>query len=177
MTTGTMRKARKKIKFALIEDKLAEADFFLGHLKHEKLLQARPNKTAPEHFRYYLSAFMTAARSVTKLIERSGQQSWQEQLKDAEKALHALATKLRNDSLYEGHIETTHRAEEVAIPFDPNPYQPQLLRFQALQLGQSGGGPWTIADTHYVECNGEPREVVEFCEQYFSVLTRVVQNR
>jgi hypothetical protein len=62
----------KKMDWELIEDKLDEARFFLGHLHDEKAKQARPNKPPPAPFRRYLSAFMTAARSVTDLIERGG---------------------------------------------------------------------------------------------------------
>jgi len=43
------------------QDKLAEARFFLGHMQEEA---ARVMRQKPEAFGHYLSAFITAARSV-----------------------------------------------------------------------------------------------------------------
>lgn len=37
-----------------------------------------------------------------------------------------------------------------------------------------GGGPWTVAEVHYIEFNGEKREVAAFFEECVALLSRVV---
>jgi hypothetical protein len=102
--------------------------------------------------------------------------SWKAQRTQAEAALLALTTEMRNTSVKEGLIETTIRSEEVPIIVaPPSPYQVHALRAQALSLRQ-GGGPWTISDVHYVQLNGSEQEVVAVCEQYVDHLTKLVQD-
>jgi hypothetical protein len=103
-----------------IDDKLAEARFFLGHVRDEKAKQARVNKPPTEHFKFYLSALMTAVRSVTAAIEHSGRQTWRNQLNDYEKALFERSRQMRRESVHFGRIETTPEMEEVSIPFESN---------------------------------------------------------
>src|SRR5262249_5837678 len=148
--------------------------FFLGQLRQHKAREARPNKPPPEHFRYYLNAFLNAARSVTLVLEKE-EPEYNERA-EAEDALRALMRRMRNKSVHEGRIETTIRSEEVPIIVaPPSPYQVHALRAQALSLRQSGG-PWTISDVHYVQLNGSEQEVVAACEQYVDHLTKLVQD-
>src|ERR1700730_1224637 len=159
----------------LTKDRLEEARFFLGQLRQHKAREARPNKPPPEHFRYYLNAFLNAARSVTLVLEKEEPEKYNERA-EAEDALRALMRRMRNISVHEGRIETTIRSEEVPIIVaPPSPYQVHALRAQALSLRQ-GGGPWTISDVHYVQLNGSEQEVGAACEQYVDYLTRLVQD-
>jgi hypothetical protein len=166
----------------LTKDRLEEARFFLGQLRQHKVREARPNKPPPEHFRYYLNAFLNAARCVELVLKREEPKkykawigSWEVQRAKAEDALHEFMKDMRNISVHEGRIETTIRSEEVPIIVAPSPYQVHALRAQALSLRQ-GGGPWTISDVHYVQLNGSEQEVVAACEQYVDYLTRLVQD-
>jgi hypothetical protein len=159
----------------LTKDRLEEARFFLGQLRQHKAREARPNKPPPEHFRYYLNAFLNAARSVTSVLEKEEPEKYNERA-EAEDALRALIRRMRNISVHEGRIETTIRSEEVPIIVaPPSPYQVHALRAQALSLRQ-GGGPWTISDVHYVHLNGSEQEVVAACEQYVDYLAKLVQD-
>src|ERR1700730_2213013 len=110
----------------LTKDKLEEARFFLGQLRQHKAREARPNKPPPEHFRYYLNAFLNAARSVRWVLQGEEREkydawkgSWEGQRTEAENALLKLMTQMRNTSVKEGHIETTVRSEEVPIIVAP----------------------------------------------------------
>ena len=64
-------KAKKKPDFDVISDKLAEARKFLSELRQHNRLQGRPERPSPDNFQYNLSAFLTAARSISELIERT----------------------------------------------------------------------------------------------------------
>src|SRR5262245_9020487 len=165
----------------LTKDRLEEARFFLGRLRQHKTARAQPNKPPPEHFRYYLNAFLNAARSVKWVLEAEETEkyqawigSWKAQ-HEVEAALLKQMRKMRNISVHEGPIETTIRSEEVPIIVAPSPYQVHALRAYTLSLTQ-GGGPWTISDVHYVQLNGSEQEVVTVCEQYVDHLTKLVQD-
>ena len=167
----------------LTKDRLEEARFFLGQLRQHKAREARPNKPPPEHFRYYLNAFLNAAQGVTWVLKKEEPKkykawigSWKAQRAEAEAALRALMKDMRHTSVLEGRIKTTIRSEEVPIIVaPPSPYQVHALRAHALSLRQSGG-PWTSSDVHYVQLNGSEQEVVAACEQYVDYLTKLVQD-
>ena len=168
---------QKKPTLEEIEDKLDEARFFLGHVHDEKAKQAQPNKPSPKPFRYYLSALITAARSVIDLVEKSGRQDWPKQRSADEMALYRHVRQMRKESVHFGRIETIRRTEEVPIPLNPDPsqYHHPHLRAQALALRQHGV-PWTEAEVHYIEFNGEKREVAAFFEDCVALLGRVVES-
>src|SRR6266478_3025373 len=106
----------------LTKDRLAEARFFLEHLREERAKNAHPNKPLSAYFRYYLHAFISAARSVTWVLKSEETEKykawnplWEAQISEAEKPLLKLATDMRNSALKEGRIETTTRSEDVRI--------------------------------------------------------------
>ena len=165
----------------LTRDRLDEARFFLSKLQQHKAAQAQPRKPPPEHFRYYLSAFVNAARTVPWVLQsEEGEKydawigSWEAKRTQEQQVLLSLITKMRNTSVHQGHIETTTRSEEVPIQTSPDPYQIHALRVHALRL-REGGGPWTISDVHFVELGAE-QEIVTVCEDYADHLTRLVQD-
>jgi hypothetical protein len=164
------------------KDRLQEARFFLGHLHDEREKHAHPNKPPLSHFRYYLHAFIGAARSVTWVLQSEEREKydawvglWDAQKSKAEKALQELTNDMRLSAVKRGHVETIARSEQVQIPIDPNPYQIHSLRAYALQLRQ-GGGPWTTKEDHFVEFDGTEREITTVCEQYFQFLERLVND-
>jgi hypothetical protein len=162
----------------VIKGKLDEARFFLGHLQEQGLAQAQVRKPPPEHFFYYLSAFLAAAKSVTSIVEREDKgwlRSWEEQLTDADDALKKLATDMRNDTVHEGRLETTSKEEVVPIPMTFDPYQIHALRAYSLSLRQ-GGGPRTARKVHYIPLRGKEQEIVSICERYVELLARVVKD-
>jgi hypothetical protein len=136
----------------LTKDRLEEARFFLGHLREHKDAQAQVNKPPPEHFRYYLNAFINAARSVIWVLENEEAEkykawigSWQAQHPEGT-ALQKFMDDMRNTSVHEGRIETTIRSEEVPIIVaPPSPYQVHALRAYSLSLRQAvDPGPTAI---------------------------------
>jgi hypothetical protein len=148
----------------------------------ERVKHASPNKPPIAHFRYYLNAFVDAARSVTWVLQSEEKEkydawksSWEAQISEAEKPLLKLTTDMRNSAVKRGHIETIARSEQVQIPIEPNPYQPYTHRAYMLQLAQ-GGGPWTIREDHFVELNGTEREITTLCEQYVQFLQKLVND-
>jgi hypothetical protein len=166
----------------LTKDRLEEARFFLSKLRQHRAAQAQPRRPPPEHFRYYLSAFVNAARSVPWVLQSEESEkydawkgSWEAQRTEAENALLKLTKQMRNTSVHKGHIETRVRSERTPISVSPDPYQVHALRARSLSLSQ-GGGPWTISDVHFVELNGSEQEIVAICEQYVTHLTRLVQD-
>jgi len=55
-----------------IQKKLCEAKFFLNHM----MQSARSTRLDHEHLEFYLSAFLSAARSVTDFFEKRNQKAW-----------------------------------------------------------------------------------------------------
>jgi hypothetical protein len=173
----------------LTKDRLEEARFFPAHLQHERKKHAHPNKPPSSHLRYYLHAFVSAARSVPIVLKKEGKEyyikregkkkyhTWdpssEAQISVAEKQLSDLMIEKRNRVAHEGPIETTTRSEEVEIPIEPNPYQPYTHRAYLLQL-RRGGGPWTIREDHFVELDGREQEITTVCERYFDFLETLV---
>jgi hypothetical protein len=163
----------------LTKDRLQEACFFLGHLQDERAKHARPNKPPLEHFRYYLNAFLSAARSVRDVLRSEENDkyhawcgSWNAQITETDDALFTLATKMRNSSVHEGHIEMTSRTEEVPIRETYDPGFQYHRRFANWSQQQA----WTIREVQYVELEGTERDVVTVCEQYIDVLTRMIDD-
>jgi hypothetical protein len=116
----------------LTKDRLEEVQFFLGQLRQQKDRQAQPNKPPSKHFRYYLNAFLNAARSVEWVLETEEPKkykawigSWEAQRAKAEAALQKLMKDMRDTSVHEGLTETTIRSEEVPIIVAP----PARIRF------------------------------------------------
>jgi hypothetical protein len=167
----------------LTKDRLGQARFFLGHLHDERAKHAHPNKPPSAHFRYYLDAFIGAARSVTWVLQSEEKEkyeawrpSWEAQISEPEKPLLKLTNDMRTSAVKRGHVETTSRLEQVQIPRDPpDPYQIQALRAYALQLSQ-GGGPWTMREDHFVELNGTEQEITAVCGQYVEFLEKLVND-
>jgi hypothetical protein len=155
----------------LTKDKLNEARFFMRNLLQFQAEQAQARKPRPEEFRYYLSAFASAARSVTWVLQSEETQkyaawslSWDAAKLGEYQALMKFTNKMRNAAVKRGRIEMT-----------PNPYQTHALRAYALSLRQ-GGGPWTLGEKHYVVLEGKEQEIITVCQRYIEFLTRLVQN-
>jgi hypothetical protein len=96
--------------------KLREARFFYGHLARERHRSAPPiqvdtretvsNRSEPEAFRFYFSAFIGAARSVTWAMKSEDTErylvwepTWKAQLTTEEEKLEKLTNDLRLDEV------------------------------------------------------------------------------
>ena len=144
--------------------KLNEARFFLDQLRGEEMKQEAAPQTADlTTFFCYLSAFLSASRSVRRVLEseetdkyKAWEPSWKRLVADAEDELIAL-TELRDTE----RIETISRPEKVPIRENDHP----IYGFHYYGLP---GVP--------VETNGNEREIVAACEEYVTLLARMVQD-
>src|SRR5439155_22520623 len=84
------QKSLRKIGIERIQKKLREATFFLIHM----IQSGRSTRLDPEHDEFYLSAFLSAARSLTNYLERYDQR-WRCQWKKGQ-AERELLDQLRN---------------------------------------------------------------------------------
>jgi hypothetical protein len=167
------------------KDKLEEARFFLSKLREQQAAQARLEKPPASHFRYCLNAFIISARSVKWFLEREGKQQerkkyeawingWNARLQDAENALDGLAIEMRDTAVHRGLVQTKVRSTEVPVSRrQPSPGSGTF--FQPARLRQSSPS-WTVSEFHYVELQGKELEIVEVCERYIDLLTRMVTD-
>src|SRR2546423_13310253 len=100
--------------------RLDEARFFYGHLIEE--YQRKISRHDPRAFRYYFSAFIQAARSVTWALGNEEPENWEawkpkweSTLSDQDKKLLAFANKLRLDVAKRGGADPIMVLEEVAL--------------------------------------------------------------
>ena len=165
---------KKKPDFEAIRDKLAEARDFLSELRQHRRLQERPEKPPAHKFRNNLSAFLTAARSVTDLIESNVKQNWKNDLTVSERDLDKWFRNTRRKSVHKGRIDTISESRKVPVPYEYDLHRMHVVRFgfQDMFSGES----YAYVQIHYFDFNGERREVVELCEVYFALLDRVVEK-
>ena len=160
--------------------KLREAQFFFKQLAYTKQQVFAGD---PEEFGYFLSAFLSAARSVTFALQFEEKEKyetwfprWLSSLTDAEREL------LRHFN--EQRVSTVHRAgAEVSQSSEPTPMteirtggpgQPAYLFFWPGVPGTPQ--PRFDRRVHSFHLGGTDSEVVETCRQYVTLLDRLVQN-
>src|SRR5207249_2777260 len=98
-----------------IQKKLCEAKFFLNHM----MQSAGSTRLDHEHLEFYLSAFLSAARSVTDFFEKRNQKAWWGQWRanrspDDLQLLNQM-TKQRDNEVHEDGADVAHRIEDVPL--------------------------------------------------------------
>jgi hypothetical protein len=164
------RQSRKMPSFDQIKHKVGEAHFFLHYLKQHRDKQRDAAKPPACEFSYYLSAFLSAASTVSDLMKQITPKWW-EQLDKADRAVHDLFWKMRGSAVHEGDVETKKRADKVQVRFDPN-YDLHGQRVQGFFFQDMFSDVTTYAETHSVDLEGAEREVIELCEAYLTILRR-----
>jgi hypothetical protein len=144
------------------QDKLDEARFFLGKLRQKKQNQQQLAPTDPKVFRYYVSAFISAARSVPWALQSEEKEKydawiakWDAKDSTADKELKKLTNELRRDAIHLGGAETTPISEKVALRESEHP-----VFGHHFSLPPGAEPPWIKVDVHYFEKNGKKEEVV-----------------
>src|SRR5437773_9100380 len=103
-----------KIGIERIQKKLREAKFFLSHM----MQSARSTRLDHEHFEFHLSAFLSAARSVTNFLENN-QRAWWSQWKTGrpgdDRQLLNQMTKQRDNEVHEKGADVAHQLEDVPL--------------------------------------------------------------
>jgi hypothetical protein len=171
--------------------KLDEARFFLRHLQQYRsaAVSGNPWKADGQAFAYYLSAFVSAARSVTWLLQTEEREkydawlgAWEERGRswaeangvDIDRVLK-LTNKMRVDVIHrEGQVKTRIETEMVPVTlssWENNQYQINIV---LLGLSPEDAVPRTSSETLYIE--GTDQEVVKLCEQYVSYLEALLHD-
>jgi len=170
--------------------KLNEAEFFLSKLVEHYFDQVRcmlEEKVSPPVFSYYLSAFVSAARSVTWVMrhEYSRIPDWEgwfraQDLTESERGLLKLFNELRVRSEKLEPLPLGHSIRLVGDPDAPQP-DPGLPRCQIIirraddesqevvLAGEIAAFEWTLKEL-------EDRNLLQACRDYTALLAGLVQD-
>jgi hypothetical protein len=157
--------------------RLAEARSLLAKLQKEQFRQVQQaSPTASSEFFSLLSNFIIAARSVRWVLQREEKAKydawsgpWDASLSQDETEIFRCVTHMRNAIEKEGHQGIEARREKITIPENPDPVKGS----QYFGLPE-WGRPTTMIDVYYVE--GTNRQVLSICEQYITILSRMVDD-
>jgi len=159
-----------------IQKKLREAKFFLGHMGQS----ARSTRLDHEHLEFYLSAFLSAARSVTDFFERK-QKAWWSQWKAnrASKSPEDLRllnqmTKQRDNEVHEKGADVSHQVEDVPLSKIETPSG--LHAAYAPSFGEPWGEVKVGMKVYYFMLGGKAVPLIETCQQYVGLLERAVED-
>ena len=160
--------------------KLREAQFFHGHLIRESERFIRPE---PEAFDFYLSAFLSAARSITFALQAEEKKkydgwfsSWRASLTQEEQNLLRFMKDQRNAELKTLGAETVTSVEFVPI----SELRQEQHSHPAYGLHEFSP-PWTeramvgVAVSRF-QIEGSAAKVMEACTQYLRLCERLVQD-
>ena len=153
-----------------IQKKLCEAKFFLNHM----MQSARSTRLDHEHLEFYLSAFLSAARSVTDFFERK-QKAWWSQWKAnrASKSPEDLRllnqmTKQRDNEVHEEGADVAHRIEDVPLSKIETPSALHVA--YAPSFGEPWGEVQVGLKVYYFTLGGKTVNVIETCRRYVGLL-------
>jgi hypothetical protein len=166
--------------------KLGEARFFYGHLVNER---RKTSMYDPAAFRYYFSAFIHAARSVTWTLgneEPEKWEAWEPKWRDRrsteEQKLLDLTNELRLDEAKRGGSNALIVWEEVAlnellrsVDFDLERQHPAhgMHRQSAIPgLPQ----PKMFRPAYYFEQEDGKQEVTAVCQRYLEFLEKTLND-
>jgi hypothetical protein len=166
--------------------KLREAKFFYGHLARESQQRVF---SQPEAFAYYLSAFVSAARSVGYVLQKEEKKkydvwfpSWERSLTSEERKLLKFMNRQRVAEVHSEGAETTAELEYIPIVelrqdrFGHPAYGLHVFE-PPLPLGQPPSTPPSIGrPVHYFTIDGNPEKVVEVCGLYLQLSERLVHD-
>jgi hypothetical protein len=159
----------------LIWAKFRAASYFHRFLKEHQEKQKLWQSPLAQEFDYNLDAFLNAARSVGKLLERK-KPKWWDSLAKADLDLHDQIWDMRDDAVYAGQIQTNRKTEEVEVPLEPT-YDVRAQVVHSAMSSQSMFGPVTTRiEMQSVNVSGNDREVVALCEDYLALLEREITN-
>lgn len=164
---------------AATQKKLREARFFLGCL-HRRDRVAPPE---PEEFEFFLSAFLSAARSVTFVLENEEEAKYKEWRGSWPTLLTADEQKFADAMVEQRNIAQKQGGAPVAVNWEFVPII-QAKRDERGQpmYGLQWFGPATAAmpqvgqPVHSINLGDGDVEAVKTCERYLSILERLVAN-
>jgi hypothetical protein len=159
--------------------RLRQVRFFYRQLVNQQA------KGDPETFRFYFSAFILSARTVTWTLgneEPDKWKAWERKWKpsDEEKKLLKIATCLRNAEEKQGGADLTEELEEIAVEALLDAIPPRrgvdASYIRALRRQSSGASVTLMQPVHYFEDKGGKQEITTLCRRYLEVLENVVKD-
>lgn len=163
----------------LTRRKLREASFFLGEMSKR---EGSSRLDTEEEFGYYLSAFLSAARSVSFVLRKENpltyEAHWDEWLANAPPATRAIMDFMRdqrNAAVHEGTVAAQQSLEHVH-PFQAGEWRsgspsPVIVM------------PWAFADgatvgvaRYVLHIDDDQRPAVEACRDYLAGLRLLVDS-
>jgi hypothetical protein len=163
--------------------KSAEAAFFLAHMVAET--QKPEPHHDPEAFGYYFSAFLSAARSVTFVLQAEDKdryervfQPWLDSLPREEQVLFRSMNDFRRAELHLTGVEV--KATTALIPLKevrPGKFEPVTVDwhwFEELLRQPEGWGMVVLAPQF--EVGGQPAEVIATCQRYMALVSDLLQR-
>jgi len=163
------------------QKKLGEAKFFLRHLETEA---KKPNSDR-EVFRYYLSAFLSASRSITWFLQKenkplydSSYQAWKQRLEERDGKLLEDMNQQRVAEVHKGGVELQSQVQSVPF-FDvdrgSNTDPRYGVHFFGL-MGMTGGSVQVEIVERYFDLSQGPEEVTATCRRYLGLLENFVNE-
>jgi len=151
-----------------------ETHFFFRQLYAR---QARPGAPA-EEFEFYLSAFLSAARSVTfalqfeqKALYNAWFPDWLAARTQEERDLLDFMKEQRNAAQKRGATDASQSWEEMPLHRVAHP------RYGFYWTGPVESGPPTVmVPTYTFNIDGTPQEVLETCGRYLDLINRLVND-
>jgi hypothetical protein len=153
-----------------VRKKLAEARFFLGHMNEQegRLLGDR------EPFNFYLSAFLSAGRSVGFCYPERQRKAWEKAALSPDE--QRLIKFMVEDRDREVHASGSHRT--VAQESVPLPMGTSHLDGATIFIAGPPGMPPTVATkpTYNFAIDGTEGKATEVCAEYLSLLQQMVEE-
>lgn len=159
------------------DKKLREALFFLERLReHSERIPGDP-----EHFEFFLSAYLSAGRSVTFAlqVERKDEYDawfpgWKGTLTQEERDLLDFMLAQRNAELHQGGANVQVTVEFIPMTALRGDRRHPAYGFQ--WFGPPGVRPPEIGhNVHYFELGGTPVQALATCRRYADLLSRLVR--
>jgi len=166
------QKSLRKIGIERIQKKLREAKFFLSHdaicafhcLDHE-------------HVEFHLSAFLSAARSVTNFLEKDNQRwwcQWKKRQPEADRQLLDQMRKQRKNEVHKKGADVAHQLEDV--PLSKIETASGLHAAYAPSFGEPWGEPQISLKVYYFTLGETTVNLIETCQRYVGLLERAVEE-
>jgi hypothetical protein len=159
----------------LAQKKLREARFFLGHLQSEEQSGLRNE----EHFAHYLSAFLSAARSVVYQVYRasgSGKEvdAWKATRNAEDRTFFDSIKALRDSEVHNEGVTIRTQQEAIPMPLSAEPRDPTTFA-AFVQLGYFSSARVYI-NRHYVDLEEDRLEAVPTCERLVALLEDLLRS-
>jgi hypothetical protein len=171
--------------------RLRQARFFHQHLVNTRptTVNARqPTVTPddPEAFRFYFSAFILSARTITWAIGheepdkwKAWKLKWEPQLTEEERKLLKLTTDLRNAEEHRGGADLPEELEEVAVQAAIDTRPRTYWERDGLVGGSASIQIVTskeLRPAYYFKDKEGKEEITAFCERYLKFLEKTISD-